>query len=77
MPDSGSGPRKGAPKCTYQETGQSSEVGSIGPNIGDRHQTSTTEGEIGHWRSERNSVPGKMDPKIILSQHKTSDMREA
>jgi len=77
VPDSGSGPRKGGPRRTYQEIGQSSNISTIDPDVGDRHRTLPTEGEIEHWRSERCSGPSKVDHRIILRLTvKTSDMRE-
>ena len=68
MPDSGRGPHKVGPKRTYQRIGQSSDIGTIDPDVGDRHRPSPTEGEIGHWRSERYVGPREVGPRIILSQ---------
>jgi len=67
MSGSGSRPRKGGPRHTYQEIGQSSDIGFVDPDVGDRHQTSPIEGEIGHRRSERYSGPRKVVPRIMLS----------
>jgi len=67
MPDSGSRPRKGGHRRTYHGIGQSSDIDTIDPDVGDRHQTSPTEGEIGRQWSERYSGPRKVDPRIILS----------
>ena len=67
MSDSGSGPHKGALKRTYQAIGQSSDIGTKDPDVGDRHQNLPTEGEIEHQWSERYSGPRKVDPRIIVS----------
>jgi len=47
VPDGKDGPRKVGPRYTYQGVGQSSDIGNMDPDIGDRHQTSPEEGEIG------------------------------
>jgi len=65
--DNGRGPRKGGPRRTYQEVGQSSDIGTIDPDVGDRHQTSLIGEEIGHRQFKRYSGPRKVDPRIILS----------
>ena len=70
VPDSGSGPHKGGPRCIYQEIGQSSDIGTIDPDVGDRRQTSPTKGEIGHRRSERYGGPRKVDLRIISDKGK-------
>jgi len=57
---------KGAPD-TYQEFVQSSDIGTVDPDDGDRHQTSPIKGEIGHRWSERYSGPRKVNPRIILN----------
>ena len=53
VPDSKDGPRKVGPRYAYQGVGQSSDIGTMDLNVGDRHQTSLEEGEIGRRRSER------------------------
>jgi len=53
VPDSRDGPRKVGPRYTYQGVGQSSNIDIMNLDIGDRHQTSLEEGEIGHRRSEQ------------------------
>jgi len=67
VPDSGSEPHKGGLGCTYERIGQSSNIGTIDPDVGDRHQTSAIEGEIRHRWYERYSGPRKVDPRVILS----------
>jgi len=52
VPDSKDGPRKVDPRYTYQGVGQFLDIGTIDLNVGDRHQTSPEEGEIGRRRSE-------------------------
>ena len=61
---------------TYQEIGQSSDIGTIDPDVGDRHQNLPTEGEIEHQWSERYSGPRKVDPRIILSYQLKHQIRE-
>ena len=41
VPDSGSGPRKGGPRRTYQEIGQSSDIGTTNIHVRRRDRTST------------------------------------
>ena len=53
VPDSKDGQRKVGPKYTYQGVVQSSDIGTINLDIGDRHQTSPEEGEIGCRQSEQ------------------------
>ena len=53
VPVSGSGPRKVGPRRTYQGIGQSSDIGFIDIDVGDRDQTSPEEGEIGRRRSKQ------------------------
>jgi len=74
--DSGRGPCKGGPRRTYQETGQSSDIDTIDPVVGDRHQTSSIGREIGHRQFERYSGPCKVDPSIILSYQLKHHIRE-
>ena len=76
MSDSGSGPHKGALKRTYQAIGQSSDIGTKDPDVGDRYQTSLIEEDIGHRRSERYSGPCKVDPSIILIYQLKHQIRE-
>jgi len=67
VPGNGREPCKVGPRHTYQGIGQSSDIDTIDPDVGDRHQTSLTEGEIGRRRSERYSGPRKVGPRIVLS----------
>ena len=53
MPNSKDRPRKVGPRYTCQDVGQSSDIGTIDLNVGDRHQTSPEEGEIERRRSEQ------------------------
>ena len=53
VPDSRDGRRKVGPRYTYHGVGQSSDIGIMDLDVGDRHQTSPEEGEIGRQRSEQ------------------------
>jgi len=57
VPDSGKGPSTMDPICTYQRIGESSNISTIDPDVGDRHRPSPTEGEIGHRQSKRYDGP--------------------
>ena len=46
-------PHKVGPRYTYQGVGQSSGIGTIDFDVGDRHQTSPKEGEIERRLSEQ------------------------
>ena len=52
VPDSKDGPHKVGHRYAYQGVGQSSDVGTTDLDVGDQHQTSPEEGEIGRRRSE-------------------------
>jgi len=53
VPDSKDGPRRVGPRYTYQGVGQSSDIGIMDLDVGDRHQTSPEEREIRRRRSEQ------------------------
>jgi len=53
VPNSKDGPHKVGPRFTYQGVGQSSDIGTIDLDVGDRHQTLPQEGEIGRRRSKQ------------------------
>jgi len=53
VPDSKDGSCKVDPRYTYQGVGQSSNIGTIDIDVGDRHQTPPEEGEIRRRRSEQ------------------------
>jgi len=74
--DSGSGSRKGGPDAPIRGLVSIRTIGPINPDVGDRHQTSPTEGEIRRRRSEHYSGPRKVDPRIILSYQLKHHIRE-
>jgi len=53
VPDSKDRSRKVGPRYTYQSVGQSLDIDTMDLDVGDRHQISPEEGEIGRRRSEQ------------------------
>jgi len=77
VPDSKDGSCKVGPRYTYQGVGQSSDIGTIDLDVGDRHQTSPEEGEIGRQGSEQLYWATKgLVPELHSYQLKTSYMRK-
>ena len=67
VPDTGRGSRKVGPRHTYQRIGQSSDISTTDPDVGNRYRPSPRQGEIRHRWSERYVGPGEVGPRIILN----------